>query len=46
MEVDERSKIGYKKKPKSLTLFQINNLSTLKKSKLSQITFEHSALLI
>lgn len=45
MEVDEKSKMGYKQKQKSYCISN-KNLSTLKKNKLSQITFEHNALLI
>lgn len=44
MEVDEKSKMEYKQKKNSITVFQINKLITLKKNKLTQITFQHNTL--
>lgn len=44
MEVDEKSKIEYEQKQKSLTIFQLNYVSTQKKNKITQITFEHKTL--
>lgn len=44
MEVDEKSKMEYKQKQNSITVFQINKLNTLKKNKLTQITFQRNTL--
>lgn len=46
MKVDEKSKMEYEEKQKSLNMFQVNYVSTQKKNKITQITFEHKTLAI